>query len=353
MAGILSSAYSVFVAVEETAYNTDAVNAAINADDNITYLAVNNGSDITPVGAPFTPDRARASQDAVPSTFVKSHSELTLNVPMTAGVGSANTPSYGALLKACGFDESVSGTTTTYTLKTECADSATVYKYQRNLTDSEWRLKKATGVLLNMSLGSTAGEEPVLSMAGQGASYSDLSTPAAYFDSSGEPALDGTGSAVTYAGTASADAGERLMCVGGTITYNSAAVPASTVTLDVAMSVAPINTQQGDPLAVRIIRARSGVSPANGQVGVEPSDNMAAYDDIAAAVLANEVATLTLVFKGATRKATVTANVQFSDRLTERDSNGAMGFDAPFIVVGNFSAHPFGDNSLSITYASI
>ena len=353
MAGILSTAYSVYVIEPEATYGVDAVNAAYVANDDVVYLAINNGGDITPIGAPFTPDRARASQDGVASSFVKSHSELNLPIPMTAGIGTANTPNYAALLKACGFIETIGASSTTYVLGTSCADSVTVYKYTRNLTDNQWRLKKATGCLLNMSLGSAPGEEPVLTMAGQGASFFDLSAPAAYFDASGEPALDGDGDSITYTGAATADDAQRLLCVGGTITYNSGVVPASTVTLDIAMSVAPIMTQQGNPIAARIIRARSGVSPANGSIGVESTDLMAAYDDIAAAVLSNEVATLSLLFKGSTKKVTATINVQFSDRLAERDNNGAVGFDAPFIAVGKFGVHPFGDNAVQLVYATI
>ena len=350
---ILSSAYNAYIVALESTYNTDAVNAQLIANTDVTYLGINNGGDITPVGTPFTPDRARASQDGVASTFVRSHSEVNLPIEMTGGQGTANTPSYGNVLRAAGFIETIGASSTEYVLGTPSADSISIYKYYRNLTDTNWRLKRATGVLLNMSLSGNAGEAPVLTFAGMGASYLDLSTPGAYFGTNGYPALNGSGGAITYTGDATADNGERLMCVGATITFGATNIPSSTTTLDIAMAVSAINTQQGNPLASRIIRTRTGVSNANGSLGVESSDSMAGYTVLAAAVLANTVGTLTMIYAGPTRKVTVVSNVQFTNRLVERDTGGAMAFDAPFNVVGNFAAHPFGDNSVKMTYSLV
>jgi hypothetical protein len=353
MAGIISSDYSLFVVGLESAYGTDKVGADLVANEDLVYLAINNGGDIVPASVDFQPDRARASQDGVSSSFIEDMCEVNLPVPMKAGVGTANTPYYSALLKAAGFVESVGASSTTYTLGTSNAASASVWKFQRNLTNSNWRLKRALGAVLNMALSSAPGEEPVLTFAGMGANYDDFTTDRAYFGTDGQPDLDASGGSITYTGTASRDDAERLLCVGATITYNSGTVPSSSFSIDAALAIAAIKTQNADPLSVRITRSRAGVSPANGVVGIETTDNAAAYDDIRAAAAANEVATLSVVYQGATRKVTISVRIQFVGRPTERSSNGAMGFDASFIVVGDFATHPFGDNAFVITYADI
>jgi hypothetical protein len=353
MAGIISSDYSVYLIGLESAYGTDKVGADLVANADLTYLAINNGGDIVPVPVDFQPDRARASQDGVASTFIEDMSEINLPVPMKAGVGTANTPNYGPLLKAAGFVETIGASTTTYTLGTSNASSVSVWKYQRNLTNSNWRLKRALGGVLNMALSSAPGEEPVLTFAGMGANYADNTTDRAYFDTSGEPALDASGGSITYTGAATRDSAERLLCVGATITYNSGTVPSSSVSLDAAMVIAAIKTQNADPLSVRITRSRAGVSPANGSVGIETTDDAAAYDDIRAAAAANEIATLSILYQGTTKQVTIATRVQFVGRPSERESNGSMGFDGNFVVVGDFATHPFGDNAFVITYATI
>jgi len=353
MAGIISSDYSVYIIELESTYGTDAVGAALTASDDITYLAINSGGDITPVAVDFQPDRARASQDGVKSSFIKDLSELNLPVPCKAGVGTPNTPNYAPLLKAAGFVETVGASSSAYVLGTSNTNSVSCWKFQRNLTNGNWRLKRAIGGVLNCSLSSAPGEEPVLTFAGQAASYHDWTVDRAYFDANGEPTLDASGGSITYTGTASRDSAERLLCRGATITYNSGAVPVSSFAVDCALAIAAIKTQNADPLSVRITRSRAGVSPANGTVGIETTDNAAAYDDIVAAAAAGEVATLSVLWEGATRQLTLTANIQFVGRPAERASNGSTGFDANFIVVGDFASHPFGDNALTLTYASI
>lgn len=353
MAGIISSDYSVYIIGLESAYGTDKVGADLAANNDVVYLAINNGGDITPVSVDFQPDRARASQDGVSSSFIKDMSELNLPVPCKAGVGTPNTPNYSALLKSAGFVETVGASSTAYVLGTSNAASISAWKLQRNLTSGNWRLKRATGGVLNMSLSANVGEEPVLTFAGQSASYYDWTVDRAYFDADGQPALDASGGSITYTGTATRDDAERLLCRGATITYNSGTVPVSNFTLDCALAINPIKTQNADPLSVRITRSRAGVSPANGTLGIETTDNAAAYDDIVSASVAEEVATLSIVLEGATRQMTITANIQFVGRPSERANNGAMGFDCGFIVVGGFATHPFGDNALTLTYASI
>jgi hypothetical protein len=353
MAGIISADYSVFVVGKESAYGTDKVGADLTANANITYLAVNAGGGLTPVPINFQPDRARASQSGVKSTFIKDMSEINLPIPMKAGIGNPNTPNYSALLQAAGFVETAGASSTSYTLSTSNAASCSVWEYRRNLTNGSWRLRRATGGVLNMSLSSAPGEEPVLTFAGNGASYFDWSADLAYFDAGGEPALDSSGGAITYTGAATRDSAERLLCVGATVTYNSGAVPVSSFTVDVAMTIAAIQLQNADPLSTRITRSRPGVSAANGVLSIETTDDAVAYTDIKAAAEANEVASLVVVWEGATRKCTMTLNIQFLGRPTERANNGALGFDCNFICVGAFGTHPFGDNEFVMLYETI
>lgn len=349
--GILSSQYGVVCAVTETTYNTDAVDAAITADADLPYLAVNSGVAIDPVAADFQPDRMRPGQGAVPSSRIGQMTDVSLTIPLTAGVGANHIPSAEALLKAAGLH----GSNGAYLLSTDNNHSCTVWLWERNLVSdsgTKWRLNRATGVFFNGSLSATVSEEPTLALTGPGASYHKRGEALAWFDSAGEPIRNLAG-VHAYAGTAAADAAERLLCKSATLTVDGTAIPFSSITLDFALATGMINTQQSTPTGKRATRARNGVSPAGGTISAEMSDLGAAYDAMDADLEAAKVCSMVLVFQGATRKLTIEAEVQLVGQQRKRDTAGAAGWDIDFIVVDDYATHPFGDNGLAWTYAAI
>lgn len=355
MAGILSAQYHVFIAKSESAYSTDGVEAAFTANDDIVFLESNTGGELTPLADNYIPDRARASQSGVPSTMVKRGGEWSIPVPILGGVGTAFTPEYNAILKACGFAEDVSGgTTSVYTLGTVNDESLSLYMYRRNLNNNNWRLKAATGCVGNLSIAGAPGQEAIATASGQTIDYCENTADLAYFDvTDGKPLLDKDGGAITYTGTVSKAVGERMICKAATIVYNGVPYKVNTWSIDYAFAIAPITSQTGDPLACRITRTRDGASNANGELVITLCDDGVAYDDLLAAIEANEVATLSIGLEGSTTKLTLNHRIQFQARPGESPDGGAMNFAAAFIVVGDFASSPFGDNDSVWTYEAV
>lgn len=354
MGDTLSSAYQTWIAVKESTYGTDAVDAAFTGNENISYLLCNADAEITPMGDTFTPDRARSSQSGVSGSFIQRGSEFTLPVPVVGGDSSNNyRPAYGSIFEMCGFTETTSGSTTVYTLKTSEPASLTLYQYRRNAHSREWRLKRCRGARANLGLEFNVGEEVVAQAAGMGVGYNDYTAARTYFDGDDAPALDADGASLTYTGTASAQSDERLICKGATVTYNSGALPVISGSVDIAMSVALLEQMTSDPTGSIVTRVRDGVSPATGSLTLSLTDDGTGFEDVSAALLSDENATLSIVLEGSSTKVTIELRVQWTSRPAESAGDGIMNFDVEFQVVGDFSTAPFGDNGVKITYEAV
>lgn len=345
MSDVLSSANQVLIFVKEASYGVDAVDAAFTANSDISYLIANAEAEITPLGDPFTPNRARASQSGVKSNFIQRGCEVSIPVGMVGGDSGNNYAlPYGAIFEVAGFTATTSGSTTVYTLKTAEAASGTLYQYRRRAHSDSWRLKRGRGIRHNINIQGTVGEEAIMTAVGQGIGYHDYTVARAYFDSDGEPAINAAGTALTYTGTATPMSDERLICKGATATYNSGSLPLVSFDIDYAMGIVPIEEMTSDPTHAAIIRAREGVAPATGNLTITTRDTGTALEDIQAALLANEEADLVITLESTTTKLVGTHRIQFTGRPAESANAGAMNFTVPFAVRGDFSTHPFGDN---------
>lgn len=334
----------------EGTYNTDAVDTLLAADSAIVYQAVNAGSLITPVANNTTPSRAIASQSGPKSYKVNDHSSFELTIPFKAGIGTPNTPNYAPLLKACGFTEALAATTSTYTIGTSNAASVSLWNWYRELLAYEFRLRRATGCLSTASFNFVVGEEAVIALSGLGASYYDLSADEAWFSAAGNPIRDTSGVASTSVGTR--DSAERMICKGMTITYNSGAVAVSSLSIVQNANVQAVKLLSADPITGRITRTRDDGSNATVSLSIETTDDSATFEDFQAAADAEEVANLVIVLEGATRQCTITARIQLQGPGAERANAGALGFDFAGILTGDFATHPFGDNELTLLYAT-
>jgi hypothetical protein len=349
---MISADYKIWTWALEGTYGTDAVNVLLDADSAIVYQAVNNGGAITPIPINFQPDRARASQDGVASTFIKNKSSFSLPLPFKAGVGTPNTPPTAPVLKGCGFGENIDTAFTEYTLQTVLQPGFTLYNWIPELNTANHRLMLATGCLGNLAISGAANEEALFQVEGEGNSYQDWSTAAAYFSAAGNPILLAGGGASTSAATR--DTSERLICRSATITWDGVSLPLSAWTIDCAMGIETVDVQTAHPTGVRVVRSRSGVSPATVSLALETGpDASAAYNSLRTKADAETQANLIIVLTGKTRKCTITARVQVLPRFAERPNAGQMGFDISGIIVGNFATHPFGNNSLSLKYETI
>lgn len=357
MAGILGTDNDVWIFADETTYGTDAVNAAIGANSNLTYLAVNNDSTVTPEGNTYRPNQARPSQDGIAHTFVKRRGSGTINVPMRGGVGTPNLPNYASLMEAAGFVITDNTTNQVFTLGTNNDSSVSGWHLKRNLTNSNWRLQRILGVLMKLALSWTVGEESVLAFEFLSKNYPEWdSTDRAWFDSDGDPTLDSSGSSVTYTGTASADTAERLICKSMTLTVASTTYACSGGSLDTGMTLETIDVGNGDPLASRVIRSRGDNANATGNLAMEMVDDGdvanygTALNDVLTKYQASTEAALQVIWLSANRRITLDLpKIQFT-RPTERPNNGAMGWDLGFNVNGDYATNKFGDNAIKFTF---
>jgi len=190
---------------EQTADNTDAVDANLlgQAADTV-FQQVMTGT-ITPEGHNDTPERHQWSASGVESTFVKHRAGVELELPMTLSVGdNAAAPYYAPVLKAANLSETLSqasgsGTdTAVYRPSTSQVSKMTLYQFHR-VVDSATnaRLRYATDVVLSPEFSLSNGEEATISFSGQGY-FNEVITPErAYFNTSGELVLDKDGNSIT------------------------------------------------------------------------------------------------------------------------------------------------------------
>lgn len=335
---------------KESSYGVDAVDALLSTDAALLYQAVNNGSTITPVANNFQPDRATPGHAGVRSSFIKTGSEVALTVPLKAGVGTDNVPNYSPVLEAAGFVQTSSGGgSTVYNLQSAIQPGMTVWRWTREGNTSLFRLRRATGVVGNIAISGTVGEEPLIAFAGPGQGYFDLSEPVAWFDlSDGHPILDLSGAASTS--TATRCNAERLKCRGATITWNSITLPVSTFSVDNARQGNAVQTMNAHPTTARVVRSGGTGSVS---LGLETIDASQAFDAMVGDMEDEDVAVLSIVLAGKTKKVTLSIRTQFQPSMTERDSGGTRGFDVAGIMVDDYTANPLGENSFTITCSDI
>lgn len=127
-----------------------------------------------PKGDVVKGDPAKPGYGAVPGVVYGEHGELSFDVPLAASGTAGAAPKWGAILKACGWTETIVATTSvTYALgNPQLADSLTI----------KWRDAKRTHILAGargrVSLKLTAGQRPMLSFTFRGL-HQDVTASAA------------------------------------------------------------------------------------------------------------------------------------------------------------------------------
>lgn len=350
----LSASYHLFILALQ-AGDEDAIDAILQADGDVQIFEANAGGTITGLADNYIPDRARPSQSGVESTMVERGGDWTLPFPMLGGVGANFEPEYGPVFEICGYEKSSPGAgITEYKMATAQGAAGTVYMYRRDLDDNLMRLKVAQTARGNISVAGAMGTELISTAVGQCTTFPENGDALAFFDvDTGLPALDKNGVSIApYGGTLTRFQGARLLCKGATCTYNGLAYPITDFSFDGALAVALQAVQTASPLACDVNLGRDGVANANGSIVVTLCDDAAAYEDLKSAYQANEIAELVLVYQdeAGTSQLTITLNIQFQAIPGESPDGSALNFDAPFIVVGDFDANPFGDNAITFRF---
>ena len=342
----------VFIAMPEDNYGTDAIDAALQADDNVTYLSVNSGVSLEPVYEQFEPDRFRSSHDGVEHTQIASHSALEVTGPLkgprSVGTAGGEAPNYRAFLRAANLKEAiVSATSATYSLQTANTDSLSAYLYVRNAEDGNFRLNHLTGGRGSMTFDFATNSEATWSSSIMGLGAAKYTDDLAYFDSDGQPAIDLSGTALTYAGTAALDLAPRMICQSMTLTLGATTYAASTASLDLAWTTTPREAMTASQTVSKLINTRGSGSRPNGNLAVADA---AAYDDILSKWTESTSAALTIVLSDGTQKITFSMpSVQLGEPSAS-DNGGVRNWDIGYFVNGDWSSNPIDATSLTITY---
>jgi len=354
MSGILSSNYGIFLAVAESNYGTDAVDAAITANDDIAYRTVMADSALQNDSSFYRPDVLRPSQDGVKHARVSNSTSGTIRFPLRAGIGTPNTPACGIWLKAAGFTEAIGASDTSYTQSTNVDTSLSIYEYRRNLNNSNWRLIRLLGGIgHSLGLSVTVGEEMIGTVQYLGNNDDEMTVDRAYFDANGDPALDFDGSAYTYSGTTSAEDTTPLICKSVTMTFDSVTYPLSAFTYDSQLAGNPINTLNGATTDARSARGRGGNTNSGGNIALETNDLAAAFDAALTAYQAGTEAAISVVCGNGTDQFTISMPKVQLTQPSRRATGAALGFDLGYVVNGDWATNPLGDNGFVFTWDNV
>jgi len=336
----------------ETTYNVDAIDTALSTAAPIQYLAVGADAALTPQFEAYRFDQLRASPSGIPFTPRENGGTFSVPVPLRGGVGTTFEPLYGLFFEIAGMVKSnPDAVSTLYTSAGVFDKSATIYRYYRNTTDDEFRLQVATGCQGNFTIAGTAGEEAVLTPTGPTPSYPDISgVPAAFFDTSGDPALlkNGTTSIAPYGGAVTLDNGSKMRCVSQSIVVDGTVYPLSAWSLDHGVQATPVPTVNSADGIGCVAVSRSGNVTLN--LALEACDGEVALNEILTAYragsevnlaigLANDVCEIVFDFPA----------IQFT-MPTMRDQGGQAGWDVGAEASGDFTANKFGGNDYTILY---
>lgn len=347
----LLSEKGVVIGATENTYGTDAVGADLAANNNVVYLAVNEGVQLQRVDDLFEPARLRAAHDGVAHTMIANNNTFQATGPLKAwrgGTSGNETPFYDWLLKACGFSEEVTdGPSAVYTLVTGGHDSASIYHYMRDDNDT-WRLNYLTGGRGNMSFNFEVGSEATWTANVVGASSNDYGDNLAFFDSDGDPALDAGGSSLTYTGSASRDDADRNICRNITATVGGTTYGIANLTLDLAWTVTPKRVMTAAQSTSKVILTRSAGSRPNGTLLLMDGDTQ--YDDLKTKWKNGTELELVISLDDGTNDTTFNAPKMQFGPPTPQDVNGIIGWQVPFYLNGDWATNPIDGNSLTLTY---
>lgn len=325
----LTSADRFIAAVKsETTYGTDAIAPGPPAS----YAAF-RALGLTPVLNQIEAPRATWSASGEKSCSVKSHTDVTWEMPFTGRIGAAGTAgAWDALLMASGFKKTTSaGVSVSYKPNTindnTDTPSATIWKYMRQLENAGAYLQKARGYRGNATIRLTVGEEAVIS--GTGQALYDPMTTAEITAPTAPSAYDGQTCMVV----------QRLVLTMGAVEY-----PAENVEFTTNWTITPINTGElGGGVVSKVVLTRP---MSGGRVGVSFRlvDGGTAYAALVNAWQSGTLVTLSATLTDGTRTITITApNVQYTGVATSAEA--VLKYD----VTGALNRGTTGDDELVIT----
>lgn len=363
MTDVSSQRKRLLIASEST-YNTDAIATILTTNtadiiyQDCTEPKIDPDRDIVHLA------RARGSHSGTKHTTLPKKSGFSAKFPMTgwiSGAAGEEMPYYAAILKAAGFDETISsGASATYKPATKQQEGMSAYLLHRHVDDANWRLDYATGIRHNLTFEFENQKEAMISVEGDGTYGQELSDGAAYVNSSGEIALLKDGStAVTARSTGEekyANSADVMMVRGMTFQVNSNTWDVSKVTLGTnwTITIKEVATATGSVQKVYLTRGdddqRMGGSATLVDGGTALNDMLDQYE-AGGELSLNLVLTAGDGSSGSSR-ITITASKLQIGKPSRGDVNGLLSHDIPFMLNGDWS-NLAADNDVTIVYDQV
>jgi hypothetical protein len=322
----ISGDRAIAAAVSESTYGTDAIDAG-PPSSYLAFRAINIQPIVTPIESP----RATFSASGEKHCVVKSHQDVTWELPFTAPAAAGVSPAWGALLRASGFKQTiVADTSVTFTPNTsnDMTDtpSATLWKYLLGLEEATAYLFKARGYRGNATINLTIGDEARIT--GAGVALFDAAPTSTVAKPSAPSAYEGAGCMIVT----------TLSLSDGTVTY-----PVESLEIQSNWAVTEQRTGEagkGTLAKVLLTRPMSGGRMIGSTRLV---DGKTAYQSVVTKWQAGTQFALTATITDGTRTITLSApNVQFGQPAASAE--GVYKHDLPLY----FNRGTSGDDELSI-----
>lgn len=289
--------------------------------------------DIIPQQNIIESPRATMSASGEKHCLVKSHNDVSWEMPFSGRLGAAGTaPAWDALMMASGFKKTTSGgVSVAYAPQTvndmTNTPSATIWLYMMQLEGAQAYLQKAAGYRGNVNVNLTIGEEAVISGSGL-ALYSPRPT-ATVAKPTAPTAYEGALCSIVT----------NLVLAVGAVTY-----PVESVTIASGWALTEVRT--GTASAGTLSKVLLGRPMAGGRLAgsLRLVDGLAAYQDAVTLFQSGATATLSATITDGTRTTTITAPaLQFGQ--IGAAAEGIVKYDCPFYLTRGSS----GDDELLIT----
>lgn len=350
-----STRYFKTLAASESTYGTDAVNTVLTtATADIIYqdlisINVDNTIEITEI------NRVRGSQSGVAHCPFKDLAAVTASVPLTGKVGSGagdEAPYYNMFLKAAGLSETiVSATSATYAPSSVNQEAMSVYKFSRNLEDTNWRLELATGVRGTATIRAEVNQEATFEFEGSGI-YDDLiSDEAVWFDAStGEIQFLKDGSTSVTARTTGTETQATklpMKCQGATITIGGTTYPVASFELAFNWSVDLVRTINDAQSVSKVLLTRGEGSRIGGSLDLQ--DSATAMEAARDAIKAGTEVAFSFTLTNGTDTIVISGSKLQFGFWSPGENGGVRTYTLPFFLNGDWSALA-ADNDFSMVY---
>lgn len=349
----------------ESTYGVDRVDALLAANADISYQDSITNITLTPEVVDLPVARACASFSGTPSerlvVGLGADIEFYVTDAVNPGVSGGEAPRNRGLYQVARLVETITGSTSAKYIPTSGDyKSASIYYYLRNTSDDFWRMTYLLGFRGNLSLTMQEKSHVTGSLNGKCISYPDetyaatastadyrlWSKPLPFFDANGAPALDKNGDAITYTGTASKDMSRVLNTGNLKFIADGIEIPIRSASLNQNYSLVAQEQSGATPLTsyVDLLRASDARAGGDAQIAETGDGYRKAVELLHNA---NEVSASFELLGPTTKYEIIIPKLQVV-AMAEGENSGWREWTVSYLLSGDYSASPNGDNEYEI-----